>query len=90
MLGFCPRGEAPDYVLKGAFRKGGQLPCDPSGGNACTNPIGATGLIRLAEAALQVTGKAGARQVDGAELALAHAMGGVDQLNAVTIVGSKL
>jgi acetyl-CoA C-acetyltransferase len=89
-FGFCPRGEAPDYVLKGAFKKGGKLPCCPSGGTLCTNPIGATGLIRLAEAVLQVTGKAGARQVEGAKLALSHAMGGVDQFNAVTIVGSKL
>jgi acetyl-CoA C-acetyltransferase len=89
-FGFCPRGEAPDYVLKGTFKKNGQLPCCPSGGTLCTNPIGATGLIRLAEAVLQVTGKAGARQVEGAKLALSHAMGGVDQFNAVTIVGSKL
>ena len=89
-FGFCPRGKAPDYVLKGTFRKGGQLPCCPSGGTLCTNPIGATGLIRLAEAALQVTGKAGARQVDGAKLAMSHAMGGVDQFNGVTIVGAEM
>jgi len=56
----------------------------------CTNPIGASGLIRLAEAARQVTGKAGARQVEGAKLALSHAMGGIDQFNGVTIVGAKL
>lgn len=89
-FGFCPRGKAPDYVLKGTFLKNGLLPCDPSGGVLCTNPIGATGLIRLAEAVLQVTGKAGARQVPGAKLALSHAMGGIDQFNGVTIVGSKL
>jgi acetyl-CoA C-acetyltransferase len=89
-FGFCPRGKAPDYVFKGTFKKGGQLPCCPSGGTLCTNPIGATGLIRLAEAALQVTGKAGARQVDGAKLAMSHAMGGVDQFNGVTIVGAEM
>ncbi|MBN2283302.1 MAG: hypothetical protein JXO48_05375 [Deltaproteobacteria bacterium] len=89
-FGFCPRGEAPDYVLKGTFLKDGQLPCDPSGGTLCTNPIGATGLIRLAEAALQVTGKAGERQIEGARLALSHAMGGIDQFNGITIVGSEL
>jgi len=89
-FGLCPRGEAPDYVLKGTFTKDGVLPCDPSGGTLCTNPIGATGLIRLAEAALQVTGKAGDRQVEGAKLALSHAMGGTDQFNGVTIVGSEL
>jgi len=89
-FGFCPRGEAPDYVVKGTFTKNGVLPCDPSGGTLCTNPIGATGLIRLAESALQVMGKAGERQVEGAKLALSHAMGGVDQFNGVTIVGSEL
>lgn len=89
-FGFCPRGEGPDYALKGTFTKKGELPCDPSGGTLCTNPIGATGLIRLAESVLQVTGKAGDRQVEGARLALSHAMGGTDQFNGVTIVGSEL
>ncbi|MEW5736292.1 MAG: thiolase domain-containing protein, partial [Thermodesulfobacteriota bacterium] len=56
----------------------------------CTNPIGATGLIRVAEAALQVSGKAGERQVPGARLALAHARGGVDQFNGVMILGADL
>jgi len=89
-FGFCPRGKAPDYVLKGTFLKDGQLPCDPSGGVLCTNPIGASGLLRLAEAVLQVTGKAGDRQIDGAKMAFSHAMGGIDQFNGVTIVGSQL
>ena len=89
-LGLCPPGEAPDYVINGVFSPGGELPCDPSGGVLCTNCIGATGLIRLAEAARQVTGKAGSMQVEGAKLALSHAMGGIEQFNAVTIVGSEL
>jgi len=89
-LGFCPPGEAADYTLKGVFSFDGELPCDPSGGVACSNPIGATGLIRLAEAVLQVTGKAGEHQIEGAKLAFSHAMGGADQFNGVTIVGSKL
>lgn len=49
---------------------------DPSGGALAANPIMATGLVRLAEAALQVTGRAGDRQVRGARRALAHATGG--------------
>jgi acetyl-CoA C-acetyltransferase len=89
-LGICPPGESPDYVIKGTFSPGGELPCDPSGGVLCTNPIGAAGLIRVAEAALQVTGKAGEHQVEGAKLALSHAMGGVMQFNGVTILGSEL
>jgi len=89
-FGFCDFGEAPDLVLKGVFSRDGELPCDPSGGVLCTNPIGATGLIRVAEAAMQVTDKAGARQIPGAKMALAHAMGGIDQFNGVLILGSEL
>ncbi len=89
-FGFCDFGESPDLVLKGTFKRDGVLPCDPSGGTLCTNPIGATGLIRVAEAALQVMGKAGDHQIPGAKQALAHAMGGVDQFNGVMILGSEL
>jgi len=89
-FGFCGLGEAPDLVLKGTFARDGELPCDPSGGTLCSNPIGATGLIRVAEAAMQVMGKAGNHQIPGAKLALSHAMGGIDQFNGVMIVGSEL
>jgi acetyl-CoA C-acetyltransferase len=88
-FGFCELGEAPDLVLKGKFARNGELPCDPSGGTLCTNPIGATGLIRAAEAALQVMDKAGDHQVPGAKLALSHAMGGIDQFNGIMILGSE-
>ncbi|MCD6281163.1 MAG: thiolase domain-containing protein [Deltaproteobacteria bacterium] len=89
-FGFCDFGKACDETLKGTFARDGKLACDPSGGTLCTNPIGATGLIRVSEAALQVTGQAGDHQIPGAKLALAHAMGGVDQYNAVLILGSEL
>ncbi len=89
-FGFCDFGQAPDLVLKGTFSRSGELPCDPSGGVLCTNPIGATGLIRVAEAAMQVTGKAGDHQVPGAKTAFAHAMGGNCQFNGVMILGSEL
>ncbi|HEX9712873.1 MAG TPA: lipid-transfer protein [Actinomycetota bacterium] len=49
---------------------------NPSGGALAANPIMATGLVRLAEAALQVTGTAGLRQVPGARRGLAHATAG--------------
>jgi acetyl-CoA C-acetyltransferase len=89
-FGFCDRGEACKLVEDGVVLRGGELPCDPSGGVLCSNPIGATGLIRVGEAALQVTGRAGERQILGANTALAHAMGGADQFNGVMIVSSKL
>lgn len=89
-FGFSMPGETCDDVLRGVYKRGGELPADPSGGVLCTNPIGATGLIRVAEAALQVTGKAGAHQIEGAKLAFSHAMGGLIQFNGVMIIGSEL
>ena len=89
-FGFCDRGEACKLVEDGTVLRGGELPCDPSGGVLCTNPIGATGLIRVGESALQVTGRAGDRQIAGAKTALAHAMGGSDQFNGIMIISSEL
>lgn len=53
-----------------------------------TNPIGASGMIRFAEAALQVRGQAGAHQVDGAQRALGHAYGGGSQFFSMWLVGA--
>jgi len=89
-FGFSEPGRACDDTLKGLFARGGELPCDPSGGVLCTNPIGATALIRVAETALQVTGQAGAHQIGGAKLGLAHGLGGVSQFNGLMILGSEL
>ncbi|MBP2330595.1 acetyl-CoA C-acetyltransferase [Kibdelosporangium banguiense] len=66
----------------------GDIPVNPSGGVLSGNPTGATGLLRFAEAALQVRGTAGAHQVDGARLAIGHAMGGASQFHALWVVGS--
>jgi acetyl-CoA C-acetyltransferase len=41
----------------------GPFPVNPSGGVIASNPIGATAMIRVAEAALQIMGKAGDHQV---------------------------
>jgi acetyl-CoA C-acetyltransferase len=67
---------------------GGRLPVNPSGGVLAGNPTGATGLLRFAEAALQVRGMAGAHQVPGARRAVGHAMGGASQFHALWVVGS--
>ncbi len=42
---------------------GGKMPVNPSGGVIASNPIGATALVRVAEAALQIRGDAGAHQI---------------------------
>jgi acetyl-CoA C-acetyltransferase len=67
----------------------GSFPVNPSGGVLSANAIGAAGLIRCAEAAMQVRGTAGEHQIDGARLALGHAFGGASQYFAIWIVGSE-
>ena len=89
-LGLCRPGEAGRLIESGATELGGTIPVNPSGGALCANPIGACGLIRQVEAAMQVMGKAGEHQVPGASRALAHAWGGALQFNSVTIFSSEL
>ncbi len=75
-LGLCKPGQAPQLAWDGVTDMDGELPINPSGGPICCNPIGATALIRVAEASLQVQAKAEARQVDGVNMALATGFGG--------------
>jgi len=88
-LGFAEAGEGWRMVERGDTALGGDMPINPSGGVMCTNPIGASGLLRFAEAALQVRGQAGAHQVPGARLAMGHAYGGGSQFYAAWIVGAR-
>src|SRR6478609_4763723 len=68
----------------------GSFPVNPSGGVLSSNPIGASGLLRFAEAANQVRGAAGEHQVDGARVALAMAYGANSQYFSMWVVGSEL
>lgn len=87
-LGFCKKGEGGDFIDSGAPTMGGRLPVNPSGGALSSFPYTAVGLIRVAEAALQVSGKAQEHQVPGAKMALAHGMGAMcGQSNCVVILG---
>ena len=88
-LGFAEEGQGWKMVEEGATTHGqGDLPVNCSGGVLSSNPIGASGMIRFAEAALQVRGMAGDHQVEGARKALGHAYGGGAQFFAMWIVGA--
>jgi acetyl-CoA acetyltransferase len=76
-MGFCPLGEGGPYAESGATRIGGAKPVNTSGGLECRgHPIGASGLAQIYETLAQLRGEAGARQVDGARIALAENGGG--------------
>jgi acetyl-CoA C-acetyltransferase len=88
-LGFCEPGKGTELLRKGVTSMEGKLPICPSGGTLCTNPIGATGLIRIAEAALQVMGKADKRQVPNVKTALAHVWGAVIGFHVLMILDKE-
>lgn len=75
-LGLCGRFEGARLINDGVTEMDGELPVNPSGGVLASNPIGATGLQRVAEGALQIMGRAEKRQVDGAKKALVTGFGG--------------
>ncbi|WP_371615657.1 lipid-transfer protein [Streptomyces sp. NBC_00454] len=75
-LGMCEDGASGTLVESGATTYGGRWVVNPSGGLISKgHPLGATGLAQAAELVWQLRGQAGARQVDGARVALAHNIG---------------
>jgi acetyl-CoA C-acetyltransferase len=89
-LGFAEVGEGWKMTESGATSMEGDLPVNCSGGVLSSNPIGASGMLRFAEAALQVRGLAGEHQIDGARRALGHAYGGAAQYFAMWVVAAEM
>lgn len=89
-LGFCDEGEGWKLTDAGATSlDGGDIPWNCSGGVLSSNPIGASGMLRFLETALQVRGQAGEHQVPDARLALGQAYGGGSQFFAMWVVGAE-
>lgn len=70
-------------------RRAGQVPINPSGGVLATNNGSDAALLRLVEATLQVTHKAGDHQVREARTAAAMGWGGNQQFTSVVVVGAN-
>ncbi|MCW2773310.1 MAG: peptidase glycoprotease [Nocardioides sp.] len=87
-LGFAEEGSGWKLSESGATAMTGKIPVNCSGGVLSSNPIGASGMLRFGEAALQVRGAAGEHQIDGARKALGHAYGGGSQFFAMWVVGA--
>ncbi|MCA9509100.1 MAG: thiolase domain-containing protein [Myxococcales bacterium] len=83
------QGAGWKMIDDGSTEIGGSFPVNCSGGVLSSNPIGASGLLRFAEAALQVRGMAGEHQVDGARTALGMAYGANSQYFSMWVVGSR-
>jgi acetyl-CoA acetyltransferase len=94
-LGFCAEGDGPKLLSEGATELGGRMPVNPSGGLLSRgHPLGATGCGQLVELVEQLRGRAGARQVPGARVALAQNAGGMldhfdEAVAVVTVLSSR-
>jgi acetyl-CoA C-acetyltransferase len=88
-LGFAALGDGWKLTEEGETEIGGKLPVNASGGVLSSNPIGASGMLRFAEAALQVRGQAGEHQVDGVRTAVGHAYGGAAQYFAMWVLRNE-
>jgi acetyl-CoA acyltransferase len=90
-LGLVAPGEAGRAAEQGVTGLGGRIPVNSSGGLVSKgHPLAATGLAQIHELVLQLRGGAGARQVEGARLAVAENSGGFygveDGMSAVTVL----
>ena len=88
-LGFAKAGDGWRMTYDGATALDGDLPVNMSGGVLSSNPIGASGMLRFAEAANQVRGQAGEHQVPNTKRALGHAYGGGSQFFSMWVVGQE-
>jgi len=89
-LGLAREGRGQSLIEKGLTNREGEIPVNPSGGALSADPICATGLTRVIEAARQIRGEAGGCQIPYVERALAHGQFGIcAQKNTVFILGGE-
>ena len=75
-LGFCGKGEAPAFTRSHSFTWDGDFPLNTSGGQLSVGQAGAAGgFLGMVEAIRQLTGQAGGRQVNEAQIGLVSGFG---------------
>ena len=88
-LGFCAKGEGGPFVEDGRLGPGGAFPAQTTGGGLSYTHPGMFGMFLLVEATRQIQGTAGPRQVAGAEVAVAHGVGGVLSACSTVVLGTE-
>jgi acetyl-CoA acetyltransferase len=86
-LGFCAKGEGGPFVEDGKIGPGGSFPMNTNGGGLSYTHPGMYGMFLIVEAVKQLRGECGARQVSGAEVAVAHGSGGVLSCMSTIVLG---
>ncbi len=90
-FGITPPGRSHEAIDSGMLEASGKLPMNPSGGLVgLGHPVGATGVRMLVDAANQVSGEAGACQVEGARTFATLNIGGSGTTAVSLVVGRDL
>jgi len=88
-LGWCPKGQGGAFTASGSTGLDGQVAVNTSGGlKAKGHPLGATGTGQIYELFQQLRGRAEGRQRTGAEIGLAHNVGGSGATCAVHVLST--
>jgi len=86
-MGLALRGKGRKAIDDGIVQRGGRTPVNLSGGlKAKGHPVGATGVSMHVMAAMQLTGRAGGMQREGAALGCVFNMGGSGVANYCSIL----
>jgi acetyl-CoA acetyltransferase len=88
-LGFCKKGEGGPYAADGHLGPGGTLAMNTNGGGLSFTHPGMYGMFLLTEATRQLRGECGARQVDGASVAVAHGSGMFLSVMSTAVLGTE-
>jgi acetyl-CoA acetyltransferase len=88
-LGFCEKGEGGAFAATGATAPGGSLPMNTNGGGLSYTHPGMYGMFLLTESVKQLRGGLGDRQVEGAEIAVAHGSGGLLSCMSTIVLGTE-
>jgi acetyl-CoA acetyltransferase len=88
-LGFCAKGEGGPFVEDGKTGPGGSLPMNTNGGGLSYTHPGMYGMFLIVEAVRQLRGEGEARQVEGAEVAVAHGSGMVLSCMSTIVLGTE-
>ena len=88
-LGFCAKGEGGPFAADGKLGPGGSLPMNTNGGGLSFTHPGMYGMFLITEAVRQLRGEGEARQVDGAEIAVAHGSGMVLSCMSTAVLGTE-
>jgi acetyl-CoA acetyltransferase len=88
-LGLAKRGEGVSLFAGGRAAPGGALPINTNGGGLSYTHTGMYGIFPILEAARQLRGECGARQVPGARLSLVNGMGGMLSAAGTLVLSSE-